>query len=195
MIKEGAILLANIHYGPSPSDVVDSSHINVFFSPVPPKRPIRELQLGTFGVAPVEPALVIPAGQIKTFHTQWQVPEDISLLSVNPHMHLVGSKMLAYAVTPAKDTIRIIRINKWDFRWQYYYTFPKMKKIPAGSVIHVFATYDNTAQNPNNPFHPPREISEGEGNESMSTKEEMFQFIFSFLPYQPGDENISLERK
>jgi mono/diheme cytochrome c family protein len=192
--KEGAILFANIHYGPANKDLYDSSYVNVFFGPRP-QRPIKELQLGTFGIASIEPALIVPPNEIKTFHTQWQVPEDISLLSVNPHMHLVGKSMLAYALTPAGDTIRIIKINNWDFRWQYYYTFPKMKKIPAGSVIHVFATYDNTAKNPNNPFHPPREISEGEGNESMSTKEEMLQFIFSFLPYQPGDENISLERK
>ncbi|HEY1040519.1 MAG TPA: hypothetical protein VGF30_13990 [Bacteroidia bacterium] len=194
MKKNGAILLANIHYGPANKDLLDSSYINVFFSPVPPQRPIKELQLGTFGIAPIEPKLVIPPNEIKTFHSQWQVPEDISLLSVNPHMHLIGTKMLAYALTPANDTIRIIKIDKWDFRWQYYYTFPKMKKIPIGSFIHVFATYDNTAKNPNNPFHPPQEISEGEGNESMSTKEEMLQFIFSFLPYQPGDENISLEK-
>ncbi|MDP2386595.1 MAG: hypothetical protein Q8M29_09505 [Bacteroidota bacterium] len=195
MKKNGAILLANIHYGPSNKEQFDSSYINVFFSPVSPKRPIKELQLGTFGIAPIEPKLVIPPNEIKTFHTQWQVPEDISLLSVNPHMHLVGKSMLAYALTPSNDTIRIIKINKWEFRWQYYYTFQKMKKIPAGSMIHVFATYDNTAQNPNNPYHPPREISEGEGNESMQTTEEMLQFIFSFLPYQAGDENISLEKK
>lgn len=193
--KEGAILLANIHYGPANKDLYDSSHINVFFSPIPPKRPIHELQLGTFGIAPIEPALVIPPNEVKTFHTQWIVPEDISLLSVNPHMHLIGKSMLAYALTPANDTIRIIKIDKWNFRWQYYYTFPKMKKIPAGSVLHVFATYDNRSSNPDNPFQPPREISEGVGNESMSTTEEMLQFIFSYLPYQNGDENISLERK
>lgn len=195
MKKEGSILLANIHYGPSNKDVYDSSHINVFFAPKPPQRPIKELQLGTFGIAPIEPALIVPPNEIKTFHAKWRVPQDISLLSVNPHMHLIGKSMLAYAITPASDTIKIVRINKWDFRWQYYYTFPKMVKIPMGSTIHVYATYDNTAQNPNNPFHPPQEISEGEGNESMSTTEEMLQFIFSYLPYQPGDENISLERK
>ena len=70
-----------------------------------------------------------------------------------------------------------------------------MVKLPAGSVIHVYATYDNTSKNPNNPYHPPETISEGEGNESMQTTEEMLQFIFSYLPYQPGDENLSLNGK
>jgi hypothetical protein len=27
----------------------------------------------------------------------------------------------------------------------------------------------------------------------MQTTEEMLQFIFSYLPYQPGDEKLSLE--
>jgi hypothetical protein len=29
----------------------------------------------------------------------------------------------------------------------------------------------------------------------MQTTEEMFQFIFSYLPYQPGDENLDLSKK
>jgi mono/diheme cytochrome c family protein len=193
--KKGAFLLKNIHYGPSREDVNDSSYINVFFSNKAPLRPIKEIQLGTFGVSPIEPPLEIPANQIKTFHTQWKVPQDISLLSVNPHMHLLGKNFLAYAISPQGDTIKLIRINKWDFRWQYYYTFPKMMKIPAGSIMHAYATYDNTKENLLNPFSPPQTIIERKGNESMKTTEEMFQFIFTFVPYKAGDENVSLERK
>ncbi|MBC7864120.1 MAG: cytochrome c [Bacteroidia bacterium] len=193
--KKGAFLLKNIHYGPSPEDVNDSSYINIFFTDKKPKRPIKEIQLGTFGVSVIEPALEIPANQIKTFHTQWKVPVDISLLSVNPHMHLLGKNFLAYAISPNGDTIKLIRINKWDFRWQYYYTFPSMKKIPAGSIMHAYATYDNTKENLLNPFSPPQLIKERKGTESMRTTEEMFQFIFTYVPYKAGDENVSLERK
>ncbi|MFL5753438.1 MAG: hypothetical protein ACJ76F_08525 [Bacteroidia bacterium] len=195
MKKNGAFLLKNIHYGPTTKDVWDSSCINVFFMKSPPKRPVKEMQMGTFGVSAIEPALVIPPNEIRTFHTQLTVPQDISVLSVNPHMHLLGKTFLAYALTPSRDTIRLIRINKWDFRWQYYYTFRAMVKIPAGSVIHAYGSFDNTDKNPFNPFSPPREISQGEGNESMQTTEEMFQFIFTYLPYQPGDEKISLQGK
>jgi hypothetical protein len=68
-------------------------------------------------------------------------------------------------------------------------------KIPARSVIYVYGTFDNTDKNPFNPFHPPRLVTQGEGVRSMQTTEEMLQFIFTYLPYQPGDENINLERK
>jgi len=193
MMKQGAILLKNLHYGPSAKDVTDSSVINVFFGPRP-VRPVQERQLGTFGIAPIEPKFDIPANKVSTFSSRWTVPTDISLLSVNPHMHLLGKKFLAYALTPAGDTIRLIRINNWDFKWQYYYTYKHPVKIPAGSTLYAYATFDNTDKNPNNPFHPPREIKERNDFFSMSTTEEMFQFIFTFMPYQAGDEGLEMER-
>lgn len=192
--KNGLIFLNNIHFGPSNKDVVDSSRINVFFRKSPVKRPIAEAQLGTFGLSRIEPEFVIPSGEIKTFHTRYTLQQDISMLSVNPHMHLVGKSYVAFAVTPSHDTIPIIRINKWDFRWQYYYTFRHPLRLQTGTTIHVFATYDNTAQNPNNPFYPPRTITQGNGVESMKTTEEMCQFIFTYVPYKPGDEKIDLSR-
>ena len=192
--RKGTLFLKNMHYGPSSKDCLDSSCINIFYGPKP-KRPIQETQLGTFGIAPCEPALNIPANEVKTFMSRWKNPMDLSILSVNPHMHLLGKSFLAYAISPKGDTIRLVRINKWDFRWQYYYTFKHPVKIPAGSTIYAFGTYDNTAQNPNNPFHPPRNCMERNDFMSMGTTEEMFQFIFTFLPYQPGDESIDLETK
>jgi hypothetical protein len=186
--------LKNIHYGPSNADVFDNSHLNVFFRKTPPKRPVFETQMGTFGISPIEPKLIVPANEIKTFHTKVQIQSDISVLSVNPHMHLIGKSFVAYALPPSGDTIKLVRINKWDFRWQYYYTYNHPVKIPKGSVIHVYGTYDNTDMNPFNPFHPPQTIEQGEGKESMQTNEEMFQFIFTFMPYKDGDEKISLKK-
>jgi hypothetical protein len=191
--KKGAFFLKNIHYGPTPVDQIDSSYINVFYTDKPPKRPIAETQIGTFGVSPVEPKLIVPPNTIKTFSAKQFIAADISVLSVNPHMHLIGKSFLAYALTPQNDTIRLVKIPKWDFRWQYYYTFEKPIKIPAGSYIYAWGTYDNTDANPFNPFSPPREIAQGEGNESMQTTEEMFQFIYTYIPYQRGDEFISLK--
>lgn len=118
----------------------------------------------------------------------------MSLLTINPHMHLLGKTFLAYALTPQKDTIPLIRINKWDFRWQYFYTFKTAIKIPGGSTIHVEGTYDNTEKNINNPYFPPQVIIDrGDKFDSMKTTNEMLQFIITFMEYQEGDENLSLE--
>lgn len=191
--KNAALLLDNIHYGPSPIDTFDQTTFNLFFSTQAPTRPTQELILGTSGASPVVPPLVIPPGTIKKFSITFTIQKDISLLTVNPHMHLLGSTFKAYAITQLNDTIKLISIPKWDFRWQYFYTYKLMLKIPAGSIIIAEATFDNTVSNPLNPFNPPRTISERNG--SMRTTDEMFQLICTFIPYQTGDENISLEKK
>jgi hypothetical protein len=60
-------------------------------------------------------------------------------------------------------------------------------------VIRAEGVYDNTSNNPLNPFKPPQTVQDHMG--SMKTTDEMFQFILVYLRYEPGDENISLEGK
>ena len=151
-----------------PVDTTDNTSFNIFFSAEPPLRPLREFILGTSGISPIEPPLVIQPNAIQTFKTQYKTTEDLSLLTINPHMHLLGKSFLAYAIKPDGDTIHLIRINRWDFRWQYFYTFKKMLKIPSGSTIFVEGVYDNTENNPLNPFHPPRIVAERNGSSSGS---------------------------
>src|SRR5690606_26981835 len=136
--------------------------------------------------------LIIPPDQEKKVMSRYQVPEDISLLTINPHMHLLGKSFKAYALPPKGDTIRLISIHRWDLNWQYLYTFEKMIKIPGGSWIIAEGVYDHTRLNPHNPFVPPREVRDRDG--SMKSTDEMFQFIITYLPYEPGDEHISLEK-
>lgn len=193
--KKNIILVNDFHYGPSSSLETDSSYFEIYFSKEAPKRKIQETQLGTFGISDIVPPLIIKANEVKKFRTKATITKDISLLTINPHMHLLGKSFLAYAITLKNDTIPLIKIDNWNFRWQYFYTFEKMLKIPAGSEIIVDATYDNTTNNPDNPFNPPKTISERigfNGRGSMRTSDEMLQFIINYLPYKQGDENISL---
>ena len=190
--RKGAFLLNDIHYGfTNKNAVTDSSYINIFFSKTPPDRPVEEFQLGTLGVAPVEPDLIIQPNTVKNVFSKLKIGADISILTINPHMHLLGKSFKAYAVKPDGDTIRLISIPRWDFNWQYFYTFQKMVKIPAHSTIIAEGVYDNTKQNLNNPFNPPQVVSDQKG--SMKATDEMFQFIITYLPYKEGDELISLE--
>jgi hypothetical protein len=195
-ISKKAVIVANdLHYGPIPKTKIDRSHFNLFFTDKKPERPTFEFKLGTNGQSPIIPPLIIEPNEVKTCKTQYRIPSDISVLTVNPHMHLLGTKLIAYAITPEQDTIRLIRIKRWDFRWQYFYTFKKMVKIPAGSMLWVEATFDNTEDNPLNPFSPPRLVKERLDKTGMGMRatDEMFQFIVTWMPYRNGDENISLE--
>jgi hypothetical protein len=103
-------------------------------------------------------------------------------------MHLIGKEFKIWAVTPTFDSIPLIHIPEWDFDWQMLYSFPFMIKLPTGTNIYAEATYDNTAENPNNPSNPPINIGYGE-----SSKDEMFKYFMNLLYYMPGDEQIVLD--
>ena len=103
-------------------------------------------------------------------------------------MHLLGSKIGSYAITPTNDTIRFVNIPHWDFEWQEFLFFEKIKKLPKNSTIYGYGTYDNTSKNTHNPNNPPVLVRPG-----LNTTDEMFLIYFHYLPYQAGDEDRDIE--
>ncbi|WP_210519824.1 T9SS type A sorting domain-containing protein [Hymenobacter terricola] len=179
-------LLVQVHYGPNYVTQTDSSVVNVFFARQPVTRYIQTLP----AISPVtltNGPFIIPANQISTFHAQIVVPFEATMLSIAPHAHFLSKGWKVWAVKPNGDTIRLVKINDWDFRWQGIYRFTSLQRIPAGSRLMADATYDNTAQNPRNPNSPPQTVQWGE-----STTAEMLLTYFDVLPYRAGDENIVL---
>lgn len=193
MPKRGVILLT-IHYAPSGKDQEDISGINFFFTPNPVKRKVSVVSLGSAGVGEdaIEPYFMIPADTVKSFQLKIVTPQDQSLLYVWPHMHLLGKKFKSYAVTPQNDTIPLVYIPDWDFKWQEIYRYKKLVKVPKGSVVTIEAFYDNTKENPNNPSNPPRMVFSAN---DMKTTDEMMTMLLVFLNYEPGDEELELDSK
>lgn len=194
-LKLGMSLPANsnivlaMHYPVGSYGTYDSTKVIFHFYPTT-ETGIREVY-----AAPVLQnwSLSIPPNQQVSFTARYPsgsgtIPTAYSLLSVFPHMHLLGKTIKAYGIGPTNDTIKLARINHWDFHWQDFYFFKYMQKIPAGSYLKGEATYDNTSANPHNPSNPPVWVTAGEG-----TTDEMFLVYFHFLAYQNGDENIDLE--
>lgn len=177
-----------MHYPNGSFGQYDSTKVILHFYP-PGETGIREVY-----AAPVLQnwSLSIPPNQVTSFTAQYPnsggVPINYSVLSVFPHMHLLGNNIRAYAVTPANDTVKFANIPHWDFHWQDFYFFKYLQKVPVGSVMKGEATYDNTVNNMHNPNNPPVWVFAGE-----STTDEMFLVYFHFLQYQQGDELIDLE--
>lgn len=192
MPRRGVILLT-IHFAPTPVDEKSLSGVNLFFKKSPVKRPVKVISFGSGGIGEKEitPSFFIKANQVKTFTLDLANPgEDFSAMYVWPHMHYIGKEFKAYALTPQGDTVKLVHIPQWDFRWQDIYRFKKLVKIPKGSVIHIEGTYDNTADNPANPKSPPESVwSLG----TMRSTDEMMTLIMVFLPYKQGDENLSIQ--
>jgi hypothetical protein len=187
-LHAGADLKLQMHYAPTPIEQTDSSTINIFFENSNADRLLQTYIMVPLPGVLVNGPFIMPPNQIKEFHGTFNVPFDVSLFSISPHCHKLGTHWKVYAVPPTGDTIPLISIEDWDFNWQGSYQFRSLLKVPAGSVIHAFAGYDNTVNNPFNPNSPPEFVSWGEG-----TADEMFYLPISFLPYQQGDENIVFE--
>jgi hypothetical protein len=101
---------------------------------------------------------------------------------------LLGQEYEVYALSATGDTTNLIRIPEWDFNWQGSYNFKKYIVLDPGTTIHVYATYDNTINNPSNPNNPPKFVTWGE-----KTTDEMLFLPISYVFYSPGDENVVFE--
>lgn len=181
-----ARLLMQVHYGPTSAAQTDSSVVNIFFS----RQPVRRYVATQPVIQPfwgLDKPFSIPAGQVTTFRYSWPVPHEVSLLSVLPHAHLLGKSWKVWVVKPGGDTIKLLKIDDWNFRWQGNYRFSTMQRIPAGARLEAAITYDNTTNNPRQPNYPPRSVTWGE-----KTSDEMLIGYFDLVPYQPGDEAIAL---
>jgi hypothetical protein len=187
-LPAGSDLKIQIHYAPSTTIETDSTSVNLFFAQQPATRYLKSKVMVPFFGTLTNGPFIIQANTIKRFHGTWTVPEDVSLVGINPHMHMLGKDWEVFAVTPANDTVPLIKINDWDFNWQGTFYFRRLITLPINSVIHAYASYDNTSNNINNPNNPPINVSWGE-----NTSDEMYYLPITYLSYQPGDEDIVFE--
>ena len=106
-----------------------------------------------------------------------ELPAEVELIDVTPHMHYIGREVEAYATLPGGEQLPLIKIDAWDFRWQDSYVYRQPLKLPKGTRIEALFRFDNSAANPFNPSQPPRRVQEG-----WRTTDEMCLFYFSVVP-------------
>jgi hypothetical protein len=155
-VEPGARLVLQVHYNKSGKAESDLTRVGLYFA----KKPVEQrMQLAWL----FNMMLNIPANAKahKQLYRHY-VPDNITMYGVMPHMHLLGKEMKAWAELPDKSVVPLIHVQDWDFNWQLNYLFKKPVKIPKGSTIFVEATYDNSAENPNNPNSPPKPVHVGE---------------------------------
>jgi tetratricopeptide (TPR) repeat protein len=75
-----------------------------------------------------------------------------------------------------------LRIKDWDFNWQDHYRFVEPLPLPAGTVVTMRWSYDNSANNVRNPNSPPQRIQGGN-----QTTDEMANLYLGVLPRKAQD--------
>ncbi len=177
LLPKGSDIVLQVHYHKSGKPETDLTKIGIYFAKGPIDKRIRNLIV-------VNPLLRIPAGDADyTTSAQRRVPTDITVLSITPHMHLLGKDMNISATLPDGSEKKLVHVNDWDFNWQMVYGLKDPIKLPAGSQVNLTASYDNSANNPVNPTTPPRNVTWGE-----QTTDEM---CIAFLSYTVDSEHLT----
>jgi hypothetical protein len=95
----------------------------------------------------------IPAGA-----SDWKITaiqpftQDVTLNTMQPHMHLRGKDMTYIAKYPDGHEEILLSVPQYDFNWQNTYIPNKPHKLPAGTVLETVGHYDNSVRNRVNPM-------------------------------------------
>ncbi len=188
-LPKNSLLALIMHYAPSPKEAVDQSSIYIYFAPKVVTKQLYFDNIGTLGgLAEPFPPLVIPADSVKDFEVRYRAETDMLLYNCQPHMHLIGETFKAYIVTTRNDTIPLVKITDWDFRWQEFYQFDRPIQIQKGDEFVIEASYNNTTRNTRNPNSPTKIITQG-----PLTSQEMLCLTISYSRHESSLDK-SLER-
>jgi len=143
-IPAGSDLVFQIHYVARGTAATDQAEIGLVFSKEKPAQRVLTLQL-------TNDHFVIPPGANDyRVEARGTLPNDATLLSFFPHMHLRG-KRFEYNIVAKDGAIEpLLRVN-WDFHWQLSYELAEPMHLAAGTELQAVAWFDNSSANPHNP--------------------------------------------
>ncbi|MEY2829670.1 MAG: hypothetical protein RIQ33_1528 [Bacteroidota bacterium] len=181
-IDSGSRIIAQVDYAEDAGGKVDSTLINLQFSPV--LRAIESKLILSHNNNLIHPPFLVKADSVQTISESYTVNTDQSFYGVMPMLHYLCTQLNVIAVSPLNDTTNLADIPYWGAIWsQGYFMYNQPIHIKAGSTIYATATFDNTYLNNNNPNNPPQNITGG----STADDEEML-FYFQLSSYAIGDE-------
>lgn len=173
LLESGQLVSFNIHYHPYGQATTDHSLIGLHFSDEPLEYPL------TTGFAANSGIVIPPGADGVEYSASYVFPYDVRLVSFFPHMHQRGKSMTYTLTTPDNVTKTILDVSRYDFNWQWNYLLEQPVVAPKGSRLDIYATWDNSEDNPNNP-DPSQTVFFGDG-----TNFEMLIGFFEFVPRDP----------
>lgn len=155
-LERGTDLVLQLHMKPTGKPEVIQPAVGLYFTDQPPTRTPTVFQL-------YSAAIDIPPGvDDYTIEDSFVLPVDVEVLGIFPHAHYIGREIRAYAELPDGTRRWLVHIKDWDFNWQDDYRYASPVPISAGARIVMNYTYDNSADNPRNPNHPPKRVVAGD---------------------------------
>lgn len=180
-LPKGADLFLQTHFHPSGKEEQERTSIGVYFADEPPEKEVVTVQLPPQYAA--YHGLDVPAGESSyVIRDTFELPVDTELVTVGGHAHYIGKNMRAWAVLPDGEERPLFLIDDWDFNWQGRYVYSEPVTLPAGTRLEAEITYDNSAENPRNPFSPPERITWG-----LESTDEMGAITWVTTAKEPED--------
>jgi mono/diheme cytochrome c family protein len=154
-LPPGSDLVIQLHMKPSGKPEPIQPEIGLYFTNQPPTQLLYKFLLGSkhIDIPPGEQAYVV--------EDSFRLPVDVQVTALNPHAHYLGKDLQGFATLPDGTRKWLIWIRHWTFFWQGDYRLKSPLPLPAGTVLTMRYTYDNSDQNPENPNHPPKRVQYG----------------------------------
>jgi len=155
-IPAGSDLVFQMHYTANGAAGEDRTSVGLRFAKQPPPQRVLTLQL-------TNDHFVIPPGAPNyRVEARGTLPNEATLLSFFPHMHLRGKRfeynlvhredhgVVASDGSAAPRFEPLLRVN-YHFHWQMSYRLGTPLRLPAGTELQAVAWFDNSRNNPHNP--------------------------------------------
>ena len=145
-IPAGSDLVFQMHYTTNGHAASDQTSVGIVFAKNRPAQRVFTLQL-----ANDHDTIPIPPGASNyRVEVQGTLPNDCTLLSFFPHMHLRGKRFDYNLLHPDGTIETLLRVN-YDFYWQLSYRLAEPRLLKAGTRLQAVAWYDNSSKNLHNP--------------------------------------------
>src|SRR5581483_1488331 len=173
---KGSDVVFICHYHPNGKAENDQSRVGIYFAKKPVTKQVESIPLWNQEID-------IAAGDAHYKRTAGlTLPVPVTLVGALPHMHLIGREMKVWCTTPQKQTLPLVWVQDWDFRWQFNYHYARPIRLEADTRLELEAFYDNSSANPQNPADPPQRVRFGE-----KTTDEMCLCFLTIAVDNPAD--------
>ncbi len=164
-VEPGTDFVVQLHLRPTgePADV--DFEVGFYFADEPPTRMPVIVRLGG-------QSMDIPPGEARYLvEDSIRLPVAVQAMGAFPHAHYLGRSMRVVAEPPGGPEVVLMDIPRWDFNWQDEYRYASPVALPAGTMLRLTYSFDNSADNELNPFDPPRRVVYG-----PASSDEMAEF-------------------
>jgi mono/diheme cytochrome c family protein len=158
-IRASNALMWEVHYSPNGKPTTDRERIGLWLAKPPAEREVHVIRNGS-GQHIIENQEVGNTANlppIPPHAADWKITaiqpftEDVTLASMQPHMHLRGKDMTYVATYPDGHEEILLSVPQYDFNWQNTYMPVKPVRLPAGTVLKTVGHYNNSISNRVNP--------------------------------------------